>query len=53
MFIRNYNGEIKKFEQDKYKNEKSLYKALWLELFNVELVEKGKLDEIVDYIKNE
>tara|TARA_B100001057_G_scaffold406876_1_gene420439 strand:+ start:2121 stop:2282 length:162 start_codon:yes stop_codon:yes gene_type:complete len=52
MFIRNYKGEIKNFQQDKYKNEKSLYKALWLELFNINLVNKGKLDDIVNYVKN-
>lgn len=36
MFIRNYKGKLVYFDSSIYKDEKTLYKALWKIQYNVE-----------------
>jgi len=54
MFIRNYKGEIIFFDTNKFKDEKSMYKELWFQMYNKKIEESSSniKSNIIDYIKD-
>ena len=52
MYIRNYEGNLVKFDWRQYRSEKQLYCALWKILYNVTLKEATKTNkELINFIR--
>ena len=53
MFIRDYNGNLKKIDINTFTSEKELYTYIWKTKYNVNINNiVDPVDVIVDYIKN-